>query len=184
MPSRRQHYYGLGHLHCITCSCYRRQRWLGSVPRRDFFLRVFEQVRQRYGFVVVGYVIMPEHIHLLMGEPEKGDPSKVMQAVKQGFARRVLKQVRRRRTAGQGELFTAPAEHVWQHHFYDFNVWSKPKWSEKLCYMHRNPVKRGLVLEPEQWEWSSYRAYAFGEAGVVKLNQWPEARLKKRQGTA
>ena len=50
--------------------------------------------------------------------------------------------------------------------------------------MHRNPVKRGLVLEPEEWEWSSYRAYAFGEAGVVKLNQRPEARLKKRQGAA
>ena len=73
---------------------------------------------------------------------------------------------------------------MWQHHFYDFNVWSKPKWIEKLRYMHRNPVKRGLVLEPEQWDWSSYRGYAFGEEGAVKLNQWPEARLNKTQGAA
>src|SRR3954451_8011074 len=47
-------------------------------------------------------------------------------------------------SAGQEELFAAPADHVWQHHFYDFNLWSKQKWSEKLWYMHRNPVKRGL----------------------------------------
>lgn len=93
-------------------------------------------------------------------------------------------QKRKRQKAGQGELFGAQAEHVWQHHFYDFNVWSKRKRIEKLRYMHDNPVRRGLVLEPEQWAWSSCRAYAFGEVGVVKLNQWPEARLGKTQGAA
>ena len=128
---------------------------------------------------MLGYVIMPEHIHLLISESQKGDPSKVMQAIKQGFARRVLKQARGRRNSGQGELFGGQAEHVWQHHFYDFNVWSERKRIEKLRYIHDNPVRRGLVLEPEQWAWSSYRAYAFGEVGVVKLNQWPQAKLKK-----
>jgi hypothetical protein len=59
----------------------------------------------------------------------------------------------------------------------DFNIWSKQKRMEKLRYMDNNPVRRGLVLEPEQWAWSSYRAYAFGEAGVAKLNQWRVARL-------
>jgi putative transposase len=142
-----------------------------------------EQARQRYDFVVVGYVIMPEHIHLLISEPEKGDPSKVMQAIKQGFARRVLGQVRRHKP-GQGELFAGAAEHVWQHHFYDFNVWSKRKRVEKLRYMHDNPVRRGLVLEPEQWVWSSCRAYTFGEVGTVRLNRWPEAKLRKAQGAA
>jgi putative transposase len=104
------------------------------------FLRVLEQVRQRYGFVVVGYVVMPEHIHLLICEPEKADPSRVVQAVKQGFARRVLKRLRRGKAAVQGELFGAAAEHVWQRRFYDFNVWSERKRVEKLRYMHRNPV--------------------------------------------
>ena len=68
-----------------------------------------KQVRQRYGFVVVGYVVMPEHIHLLISEPEKGDPSRVMQAIKQGFSRRVLKAVRKRRVATQRELFALGA---------------------------------------------------------------------------
>ena len=137
-------------------------------------------MRQRYQFVVVGYVVMPEHIHLLISEPERGTPSIVMQVVKQRFARRVLR--RKRRSAAQRELW--PDEpHVWQHRFYDFNVWSTRKRIEKLRYMHRNPVKRGLVLEPEQWEWSSYRSYADQNAGKVKINQWPKAVMKVRPGS-
>ncbi|MGA8151794.1 MAG: transposase, partial [Terriglobales bacterium] len=96
-------YYGADHLHFINCSCYPRQRWLDSRRRRDLFLRVLEQARRGYDFVVVGYVVMPEHIHLLVSEPAKGNPSRVMQAMKQGFARRVLRQMRRRRLAAQGE---------------------------------------------------------------------------------
>jgi len=56
--------------------------------------------------------------------------------------------------------------------YYDFNVYSEPKIAEKLLYMHQNPVARRLVETPEQWEWSSFRAYAFGEAGIVKVNDW------------
>ena len=56
--------------------------------------------------------------------------------------------------------------------FYDFNVWSSQKIAEKLHYMHLDPVVRGLVERPEQWEWSSFRAYACGETGIVKLNDW------------
>ena len=59
-------------------------------------------------------------------------------------------------------------------------MWSARKRIEKLRYMHRNPVKRGLVLEPEQWEWSSFRSYAYREDGRVKINQWPEPVLKIR----
>jgi putative transposase len=171
-------YYGTNDLHFITCSCYHRQCWLATPQRRDLFLTVFEEVRQRYGFVVVGYVVMPEHIHLLISEPGKGDPSRVMQAIKQGFSRRVLKAVRKRRDAAQQELFAVGAEHVWQRRFYDFNVWTSRKRIEKLRYMHRNPVARGLVQEPEQWPWSSYRSYAFGEEGGVRINQWREAKIK------
>ncbi|HSZ00371.1 MAG TPA: transposase [Terriglobales bacterium] len=170
--------YGTSDLHFITCSCYHRQAWLASQQRRDLFLTVFEEVRQRYDFVVVGYVAMPEHIHLLISEPEKGDPARVMQAIKQRFSRRVLKSVRKRRVSGQQELFAVGAEHVWQRRFYDFNLWTKHKRIEKLRYMHQNPVVRGLVQEAEQWRWSSYRSYAFGEAGGVRINQWGEAKLK------
>jgi hypothetical protein len=80
--------------------------------------------------------------------------------------------------AAQLELFAAGSEHVWQRRFYDFNVWTARKRIEKLRYMHRNPVVRGLVQEPEQWPWSSYRSYAFGEEDGVRINQWGEAKIK------
>ena len=63
--------------------------------------------------------------------------------------------------------------HGRQERFYDFNVWSQGKRVEKLHYMHENPVKRRLVLEPGQWAWSSFRGYAFDEPGPVRLNLWP-----------
>ena len=47
--------------------------------------------------------------------------------------------------------------------------------------MHRNPVKRGLVLEPDQECWSSYRHYAYGEAGPVLVNEQKKAELKVRE---
>ena len=113
---------------------------------------------------------MPEHIHLLLSEPERGTPSTVMQVVKQRFARRVLE--KKKRDRAQCEFWCASGERVWRRCFYDFNIWSEYKRIEKLIYMHGNPVKRKLVEEPEQWRWSSYRSYAYREEGAVKINQW------------
>jgi putative transposase len=152
-----------GHdLHFITCSCYRRRPELDSGERRDLFLRVLERARQKYGFVVIGYVVMPEHYHLLITEPEVGDPSVVMKVVKERFTKLLH----------HGGMRTGP---IWQKRFYDFNVCSTEKRIEKLRYMHRNPVKRGLVIAPEEWKWSSFRTYASGEEGLVKVNcqEWP-----------
>ena len=92
--------------------------------------------------------------------------------------------LRKRQATAQAELFVGEAEHVWQCRFYDFHVWSERKRTEKLRYMHRNPVKRGLVLEPEQWSWSSYRDYAYGEAGAVQINQWGTASLGRKNRAA
>ncbi len=171
MPTGLKRYYGTGQLHYITCSCYRRRQLLGTPRRRTAFARVLEEVRQKYGFVVVGYVVMPEHFHLLMSEPEVGDPSKVMQVLKQRVARKLLPRRKRFDWLWQE---TEDDRVFWQTRFYDFNVWSKRKRMEKLNYMHFNPVRRRLVDRPELWVWSSYRAYAWGEEGVVEVGlSWP-----------
>ena len=96
MPTNLHRYYGAGYLHFITTSCYRRRTLLGTPQNRDLFLEVMERVRRRYRFIVVGYVVMPEHVHLLFSEPERGDPSVVMKVLKQSFARQLLE----RRRAG------------------------------------------------------------------------------------
>ena len=180
MRRNLKRYYGAGDLHFITCSCYRRQPLLGTPRRRDLFLTLLEQVRKRYEFVVVGYVVMPEHIHLLISEPQQKNPSTVMQALKLGFARRVLAQLRRRHNPSQGCLFDSVPHHIWQKRFYDFNVWTSRKRVEKLRYMHRNPVRRGLVTSPELWRWSSFRAYCLGERGPVRVNEWQILTMKVR----
>jgi putative transposase len=146
MPWGLKRYYGTGGLHFITWSCYRRQPLLATSERKDLLLAVLDLMRERYRFAVIGYVVMPEHVHLLVSEPEIANPSTVVQTVKLGFTGR---------SGLQGQ--------VWQRRFYDFNVWSQRKEIEKLRYMHRNPVIRGLVGEPDQWPWSSYRSYADGE---------------------
>ena len=140
-------------------------------------------MRRRYRFVVVGYVVMPEHVHLLVGEPERGNSSVVMQALKHGFARRCLARHRRTMHPRQSLLWdTAVGEgRVWQHRFYDFVVFTAKKRVEKLDYIHENPVKRGLVLAPEQWRWSSYRFYALGERGPVLVNEAQKIVLKVRK---
>jgi REP-associated tyrosine transposase len=172
MPWGLKRFYGSGDLHFITCSCYRRRPLLGSAWRRDLFLDVLEEARQRYSFVVVAHVVMPEHFHLLISEPEIGDPSVVIQAVKIGFARRVINR--------EGEPDSGTPAHIWQRRFYDFNVWGKEKRVEKIRYIHRNPVRRGLVEKPEDWKWSSFRAYAFGEVGPVIVNDWSVLKMKVR----
>jgi putative transposase len=70
VPKLLQRCYGAGDLHFVTCSCYKRQPRLGTAPRRDLFLTVLERVRRRYRLVVIGYVVMPEHFHLLISEPQ------------------------------------------------------------------------------------------------------------------
>ena len=110
MPNRLHRYYGAGYSHFITPSCYQRLPVLGPARNRDLFLRVLEQVRRRYRFVVAGYVVMPEHVHLLISEPQRGDPSGVMKALKQGFARRLLSRLRRALDSKQMPLWQAPTE--------------------------------------------------------------------------
>jgi putative transposase len=141
----------------ITTSCYQRRALLGTPRRRDLLVKILEEVRQRYHFVAVGYVVMPEHMHLLVGEPERGNPSVAMQVLKQRFARALLRTMKPPGSSEQGSLWAIHLEweRVWQRRFYDFVVWSQAKIEEKIRYMHANPVKRGLVLAPEQWRWSS-----------------------------
>ncbi len=93
---------------------------------------MLEHVCRRYHFVVVGYVVMPEHVHLLLSEPERGNPSTVMQAVKQGFARRILGRLRSQATA-ERRCQCDGEDHIWQRRFYDFVLWTARENARKSC---------------------------------------------------
>jgi putative transposase len=164
MKQRLRRRYGLGQLHFITCSCYRRAPLLGTERARNLFLKVLNEVRERHDFALIGYVVMPEHIHLLISEPNVGNPSTVMQVLKQSVSRTMHRRRKRRLRAGQERLWEEGPlrkyQPFWQRRFYDFNVWSEEKKNEKMNYMHFNPVKRGLVTHPKDWLWSSYGFYS------------------------
>lgn len=163
MPKRLKRIYGFGHLHFVTFSCYRRLPLLGSARARNTFVVVLGEVREKYGFKLVGYVVMPEHVHLLISEPIRGNPSIVMKMLKQRVSRRLRRKTRRGAPTTQGSFAFARSggrlPQFWQRRFYDFNVWSRKKKIEKLNYMHMNPLKRGLVKDPKDWPWSSYAFY-------------------------
>ncbi len=169
--------YGHAHLHFITCSCYRRQPFLRSVRARDLFLKVLDEVRHRYGLTLVGYVVMPEHIHLLIDEPPGATPSVVMQVLKQRVSKILRARGRTKLSVSQmhlsKEVPIGSPRSFWQPRFYDFNVWSTKKKNEKLHYMHFNPVKRGLVGDPKLWFWSSYRFYRYGEQNICTPDRPP-----------
>jgi putative transposase len=157
MPSRLKRYQTEGHYHFITFSCYHRLPYLNNDQARITFEEVLERVRQRHQFFLFGYVIMPEHVHLLLTEPKLQKLSTTMSILK-GETSKLLK---------------ASRKQFWQVRYYDFNVLTDKKRIEKLKYIHRNPVERGLVEKPEDWRWSSFTHYLTGEPGRVEIeSEW------------
>ena len=154
-------------LHFITFSCYERRQLLDSVAARETFEHELERVRQWYGCFISGYVVMPEHVHLLISEPERGKLSVVMQMLKQITSQKL-------RPAG--------LRRFWQVRYYDFPVWTEKKRIEKLRYIHRNPVHRGLVLRPQDWKWSSFLQWATGEEGRVEIESPATAQRREHLG--
>jgi putative transposase len=142
---------------------------LETPQARRIFEQTLEQVRRWYGLYIAGYVVMPEHVHLLLSEPERSTLSVALQMLKQNVAHKIA------------HLAGTP---FWQPRYYDFNVRSEQKRVEKLKYLHRNPVNRGLVEKPKDWEWSSFRHYATGADGVVEIESEWTARRRDRMGMA
>ena len=170
-------FYGGRDLHFLTFSCYRRQPFFNNALRCDLFLQTLDRVRRRYRLVVLGYVVMPEHVHLLVSEPQRATLSTAIQALKLGVVRSLEGGSIDPRSRKRSETWGTPcvegskqSKSFWMARFYDFNVWTEKKRIEKLRYIHRNPVVRGLVAAPEQWRWSSFRWYSSGEAGPVRIN--------------
>jgi putative transposase len=131
MPNHLQRFQQPGDLHFITFSCHDRMPYLAVADSRDAFEWSLEQVRRRYVLRVYGYVVMPEHVHLLVSEPKRSTLDVAIQALKTSVSKQSAQRP------------------FWLPRYYDFNVHSETKRIEKLKYIHRNPVSRGLVQRPE-----------------------------------
>jgi putative transposase len=155
MKGERIRYQQTGEFHFLTFSCNRRRAYLTPIAAMELFEDALERVRRRYLFVVAGYVVMPEHVHLLLNEPARALLSTAIQALKLSVSLRSRERPFR------------------QAHYYDFNIFTHDKFVEKLRYIHRNPVARGLVEKPQDWQWSSFRHYQTGRRGTVEIeSEW------------
>jgi putative transposase len=171
MPTNLKRRIGRGDLHFITFTCYERRALLGSVRARNLAVKILGEVRQRFGMALLGYVIMPEHVHVLIDESIP--PARVIQVFKQRVSRQM--RGRRRRRAGQLSLpFSQEQSELrrfWQRRYYDFNVYSEKKLREKLDYIHVNPVREKPVQHPRDWPWSSWTFNERGE-GLLAMDKW------------
>ena len=190
-----------GQSHFVTFCCYHRRQLLTSDDSRRIFESGLARARRGFGLQVYGYVIMPEHVHLLLSEPRReasdqnaplnpkdglnGPPSGSVahsipalgglsgERITLADALKSLKQGVSRRLIGD-------AEHFWQKRYHDFNIRDYAQFLEKLRYIHRNPVKAGLCERPEDWDWSSFRHYATGFEGPVQIESEWTARKRER----
>ena len=161
MPSGLKRFQQAESLHFITFSCFHRLPLLEAPGARETVEAVLEQTRARHRARVYAYVLMPEHVHLLVNEPPGILLAQFLKAEKQ-IASRQLR---------------GPREKFWQERYYDSNVHGETARSEVIRYIHRNPVKRGLVERPDDWPWSSFRHYATGVKGTVEIeSQWTAMR--------
>jgi putative transposase len=166
MPTGLKRYQKTGDFQFITFSCYRRQPFLQTDTPKDIIQTILEQTRKQQGLCIAAYVIMPEHIHLLTNEPATGTLASFLQIFKQLTSR---------------ELKSASQKQFWQRRYYDFNILSSSeKLTEKIRYIHRNPVIRGLVSKPEDYRWSSFNHYATGEPGPIEIESEWTARRRER----
>ncbi|HUY80229.1 MAG TPA: transposase [Acidobacteriaceae bacterium] len=156
--------YGKGHLHLIACACSRKLPKLAEEKHRDVFVRLMEELRVKFRFAIVGYVVMPDHFRLLMREPLIDTAANAVKTLQARYRRRYNSSAR-------------SDEQVWETHFSDRHIVGAEAVAATLAAMHAEPVKAGLAAASEQWEWSSARAYAGLPEGVATVERDPSASI-------
>ena len=209
MPSRLKRFQNTGQTHFVTFSCYHHRPLFPTGTTRELFEWMLERVRRIYGLRVYAYVVMPDHIHLLVSEPQLRTLADALKSLKQGVSRRLIDTAEGGPLkpdvglsgeggpfkpdvglSGEGGPFKPDvglsgekAAHFWQKRYYDFNVRNHEQFVEKIHYIHQNPVKAGLCNRPEDWPWSSFRHYATGFEGRVEIeSEWTARKRERAEG--
>lgn len=178
-------------VHFITINTYRKEKLFKEDKYCQVIIDNLKFYRQKFDFKLSGYVIMPEHLHLLMQlSKEYNDISDVIRDIKSHSARQILYYQGRRgpltshskTCPGQGTRATREEYphrrmsdqrfHIWQPDFYDFNIYSEKKLTEKLNYIHNNPVRANLCYNPADWKYSSFRNYYLNDNSINEAIKW------------
>jgi len=176
-----------GHAHALTFSCFRQQPFLSRDRTRTWFLEALQEAGKKHSFDVWAYVVMPEHVHLLIRPREANySISAILADLKQPVTRRALEFLQ----ASAREFFSHMRDEqpkgkivhrFWQRGGgYDRNLFNAEEVCEKINYIHDNPVRRGLAKDPAKWLWSSARYYFERTDGLLApdLESLKEFRLR------
>ena len=166
------------HAYYITTVVYDR---LSVFTRPSTIIPLFDSLnyyRAQLHMRVLGYVVMPDHMHLLLWPRQKDDMETFMRSLKTYTAKRIVRQAEaeQRRDwltafARAGKETGRSTHKVWQDDFWEVVVVSDRFVRQKLNYIHRNPVRRGLVRAPEEYVYSSYRSYVYDEEWLIELDR-------------
>ncbi len=140
MPYGLHRYQQAETLHFITFSCFHRLPYLAAPAAKNLVQAVLEQTRARHQARIYAYVLMPEHVHLLMNEPPRILVAQLLKVLKQNTSRHLK---------GERDQF-------WQTRDYDANISGEDERTGVIRYIHRNPVKRELVTKPEDYPWTVF----------------------------
>jgi putative transposase len=169
MPRRRV-YDEPGHAHYVTFSCAGRRQLLNQDRCKRIVIHFLEECRRDLAGICLGFVVMPEHVHVLVRFRQTGSLSLFKQEWKRRSSVKLVDYFTRQRNPVLSYITRADGTHrVWTPKQYDFNVYSRKKAVEKLNYMHENPRRRGLVTRAEDWPYSSARWYAYRKSVGVTL---------------
>jgi REP element-mobilizing transposase RayT len=146
--SRWHNVYEDGHVHFVTYTVCHWQPLLDEQAVKCLYGQ-WKHNGQRFGVAVLAYVVMPDHVHMLLWS-ERGES--VMR-----FLQRTLGETSKAMRPGVGKF--------WKERPRVFPVFTRAVIDEKLAYIHDNPVEARLVVSPDEWRHSSYRQVMLGEDG-------------------
>ncbi len=172
----RVRYEGLGCGRYLTFSCVRRRPLLHQDCVCEWLLEAVARTREKYPFQLWAWVIMPEHMHLLLQPADSVHVASILQSIKQPVARRVVRWAREQQhpilNSMQFSSCGSICYRLWQPGGgYDRNMRSVRDVHEKIAYIHANPARRGLVAHPRDWPWSSWAAWHEGKDGLLTVDR-------------
>jgi putative transposase len=172
--SKLKHFDNLGTARFVTFSCFRYRKLLTEDNAIIIFMDELDKARTKHNLAVLGYVIMPNHVHLVLYPKENIKLGPVIGIVKAQTGKRILKKWRKERPGLLENLWVLrnqePRYVFWQRRCYDHNCRTIDAVREKINYCHMNPVKAGLVSDPDDWPWSSYRWYHGNRDSIVHVD--------------
>ena len=169
------HYDNFGTARFFTFSCYHRDRLLITDIDIEIFLSELEASKKKYGVLILGYVIMPNHVHLVLYKDDNLKFGSIIGEIKRKSAYKIITRWKSQDRTMLNQIMVPIGRKqkyaFWLPRCYDHNCRTPDSVREKINYCHNNPVKAGLVSEPGDWKWSSFRWYRGEKNSIIQINE-------------